>query len=85
MCQFLLNLLTLDYNLQWWYFLLYSLNPTIDIGQVEGAFVMGLGCYLLEDIKYDAKTGRVMNDGTWVNIPKTNSEIHGIYIMCSWP
>ena len=43
-----------------------SMNPLIDIGQIEGGFVMGLGCHLMEDIIYDVSTGRVLNDGTWV-------------------
>ena len=29
-----------------------SLNPAIDIGQVEGAFVMGLGQVLLEKVLF---------------------------------
>ncbi|CAG5128373.1 unnamed protein product, partial [Candidula unifasciata] len=49
-----------------------SLNPTIDIGQIEGAFVMGLGCYLTEDIFFDAKSGHILNDGTWeYKVPTT--------------
>ncbi|BFZ03307.1 hypothetical protein BsWGS_06345 [Bradybaena similaris] len=52
-----------------------SLNPTIDIGQVEGAFVMGLGCYLSEDIKFDGRTGRILNDGTWEYKPPTTKDI----------
>ena len=44
-----------------------SMNPLIDIGQIEGGFVMGLGCHLMEDIIYDINTGRVLNDGTWVS------------------
>ncbi|XP_061182872.1 xanthine dehydrogenase-like [Saccostrea echinata] len=42
-----------------------SMNPEIDIGQCEGAFVMGLGYFLLEEIKYDQKTGQQLTDGTW--------------------
>lgn len=38
----------------------------IDIGQVEGAFLMGLGAYMSEDIVFNADTGRILNDGTWV-------------------
>jgi xanthine dehydrogenase/oxidase len=30
----------------------YSLNPTIDIGQIEGAFVQGLGWVALEELKW---------------------------------
>jgi xanthine dehydrogenase/oxidase len=29
-----------------------SLNPAIDIGQIEGAFVQGYGLYVLEELKY---------------------------------
>ncbi|RUS86926.1 hypothetical protein EGW08_005331 [Elysia chlorotica] len=43
-----------------------SLNPVLDIGQTEGAYIMGLGNYLLEDTKFDMKTGRILTDGTWV-------------------
>ena len=39
----------------------------IDIGQIEGGFVYGLGFNLLEDIVYDKVTGAVLNDGTWVS------------------
>ena len=51
------------------------MNPLIDIGQIEGGFVMGLGCHLMEDIVYDVNTGRVLNDGTWVRV-------HSVY--CQW-
>lgn len=42
-----------------------SLNPTIDAGQAEGAFVQGLGFFLTEDLIEDANTGEVLSDGTW--------------------
>lgn len=44
-----------------------SLNPKIDIGQVEGAFVMGMGFWTSEDLVYDPKTGILTNDRTWVS------------------
>ncbi|PVD23365.1 hypothetical protein C0Q70_16633 [Pomacea canaliculata] len=52
-----------------------SLNPMIDIGQIEGGFVMGLGFSLLEDIVLDSNTGRVLNDGTWEYKPPTSKDI----------
>nr|XP_018909624.1 PREDICTED: indole-3-acetaldehyde oxidase-like [Bemisia tabaci] len=42
-----------------------SLSPEVDIGQVEGAFVMGLGYWLTEEIIFDSNTGRVLTDRTW--------------------
>ncbi|KAL8561663.1 hypothetical protein ACOMHN_001395 [Nucella lapillus] len=45
-----------------------SLNPMIDMGQVEGGFVFGLGFNLLEDLIYDTETGAVLNDSTWYHV-----------------
>ncbi|XP_006862101.1 PREDICTED: aldehyde oxidase-like [Chrysochloris asiatica] len=30
----------------------FSINPAVDIGQIEGAFTQGLGLYTLEELKY---------------------------------
>ena len=37
-----------------------SLNPNIDIGQVEGAFIQGVGWVTSEEMKYDSK-GNLLN------------------------
>ncbi|XP_078042324.1 uncharacterized protein LOC144472818 isoform X2 [Augochlora pura] len=42
-----------------------SMNPEIDVGQMEGAFVMGLGFWTSEDLIYDPKTGALTNYRTW--------------------
>jgi xanthine dehydrogenase molybdopterin-binding subunit B len=54
--------------------LFFSLNPVIDIGQIEGAFIMGMGYHLMEDIIHDKKTGRIINAGTWVRFYKDNAQ-----------
>ena len=38
--------------------------------QVEGAFVMGVGYFLTEDIVRDAE-GKLLSDGTWTYKPPT--------------
>ncbi|ALC47093.1 CG18516 [Drosophila busckii] len=42
-----------------------SLSPNIDIGQIEGAFVMCLGYWLSEQLVYDRQTGRLLTNRTW--------------------
>ena len=44
----------------------FSINPEIDIGQVEGAYVMGLGYWLTERFVYDEDSGEVLTHNTWV-------------------
>ena len=33
----------------------FSINPTLDIGQIEGAFIQGMGFYTTEKLKYSPK------------------------------
>jgi len=42
-----------------------SLSPLIDIGQIEGAFIMGVGLWTSEKITYDPATGEKLSRGTW--------------------
>ncbi|XP_058124223.1 uncharacterized protein LOC131288802 [Anopheles ziemanni] len=52
-----------------------SMNPLLDIGQIEGAFVMALGLHLLEELKYDRSTGALRNYRTWDYKPPTARDI----------
>ena len=42
-----------------------SLNPAVDLGQIEGGFIQGLGYYLTEEVVYDVNTGQLISSGTW--------------------
>jgi len=42
-----------------------SLNPNVDVGQIEGAYIMGLGYWLTESLIYDRITGQLLTNRTW--------------------
>ncbi|XP_073945872.1 xanthine dehydrogenase-like isoform X2 [Choristoneura fumiferana] len=42
-----------------------SVSPQIDVGQVEGAFIMGLGYWTCEQLVFDPETGELLTDRTW--------------------
>lgn len=42
-----------------------SMSPAIDIGQIEGGFVMGMGIWLTENLVYDPKTAELLTDRSW--------------------
>ncbi|XP_064938618.1 indole-3-acetaldehyde oxidase-like isoform X2 [Musa acuminata AAA Group] len=41
-----------------------SLNPAVDLGQIEGAFVQGIGFFMCEEY-LENSDGLVISDGTW--------------------
>ncbi|WZY75274.1 hypothetical protein YC2023_021658 [Brassica napus] len=41
-----------------------SLNPAVDLGQIEGAFVQGLGFFMLEEYLMNSD-GLIVTDSTW--------------------
>ena len=52
-----------------------SMNPEIDVGQVEGAFVMGLGYFLTEKMEFDLETGEPTTVNTWVGEPRPRKKM----------
>ncbi|XP_010520495.1 PREDICTED: indole-3-acetaldehyde oxidase [Tarenaya hassleriana] len=50
-----------------------SLNPAVDLGQIEGSFIQGLGFFMLEEYTTNSD-GLVLNDSTWTyKIPTTDT------------
>ncbi|XP_062550715.1 uncharacterized protein LOC134215575 [Armigeres subalbatus] len=52
-----------------------SMSPGIDIGQIEGAFMMGVGYFLTEHLVYDKSTGALINNRTWNYKPPSAKDI----------
>ncbi|XP_037080201.1 xanthine dehydrogenase/oxidase-like [Pollicipes pollicipes] len=52
-----------------------SLSPWVDVGQVEGAFVMGMGLHLFEEYRYDPDTGRKLTDSAWSYFVPSSKDI----------
>ncbi|KAH9323789.1 hypothetical protein KI387_018428, partial [Taxus chinensis] len=72
-----------------------SLNPAVDLGQIEGAFVQGIGFFMMEEHVVD-KNGKLLSDGTWTykvptidtiprqfNVEIVNSPLHQKRILSS--
>ncbi|CAG7723046.1 unnamed protein product [Allacma fusca] len=52
-----------------------SLSPDVDIGQVEGAFIFGIGMWLTEKIQHDQETGELLTNCTWEYKPPASKDI----------
>jgi xanthine dehydrogenase/oxidase len=56
-----------------------SLNPAIDMGQVEGAFMQGYGLFMLEQLVHSPTSGTLLTRGPGAyKIPSFN-DIPGTY------
>merc|ERR1712215_121615 len=53
-----------------------STSPIVDIGQIEGAFGMGLGLWTSEEVKHNPETGALLTMNTYIGI--------GILALAYW-
>lgn len=42
-----------------------AISPEVDIGQVEGGLIMGLGFWTSEKLRYNPETGELVDNSTW--------------------
>ena len=52
-----------------------SLSPEIDLGQAEGAFMIGVGHFMNEQLEYDEETGALLTFDTWEYKPPQAMDI----------
>jgi len=52
-----------------------STSPLVDLGQIEGAFAMGLGLWTSEEIKFNEITGELLTMNTWEYKPPAAKDI----------
>lgn len=52
-----------------------SLSPEVDVGQIEGAYMTGLGYWLMEEMIFSEDDGAVLTNRTWNYHPPTWNDI----------
>ena len=64
-----------------------SLNPEIDIGQVEGGFIQGVGWVTTEEIKWDSKGNLLTHSPDTYKIPTINDIPHtfNVELLTGYP
>nr|XP_039264202.1 indole-3-acetaldehyde oxidase-like [Styela clava] len=56
-----------------------SINPAIDIGQAEGAFMMGVGLFTSEKMVFGPESGQLVSNNTWEYKPPASKDIPTVW------
>mmetsp|Transcript_32603 Transcript_32603/g.47844 ORF Transcript_32603/g.47844 Transcript_32603/m.47844 type:complete len:282 (+) Transcript_32603:1-846(+) len=56
-----------------------QLNAAVDVGQIEGGFVMGLGYFLTESVIHDLADGKLVSNNTWKYKPLAGSDMPRVF------
>jgi xanthine dehydrogenase molybdopterin-binding subunit B len=64
-----------------------SLNPGIDIGQIEGGFIQGVGWVTTEEVKWDKKGHQLTHSPDTYKIPTVNDipRIFNVELLSGYP
>lgn len=52
-----------------------SISPLMDVGQIEGAFIMGMGFWFNENLVFDSKSGELLTNRSWNYTPPGPKDI----------
>jgi len=65
-----------------------SLSPEVDLGQIEGALIMGIGYWTTEKLIYDPQNGQLLTNNTWnykVPLPRDIPEDFRVTLLKNAP
>eukprot|EP00708_Paratrimastix_pyriformis_P001977 GAFH01000714.1.p4 GENE.GAFH01000714.1~~GAFH01000714.1.p4 ORF type:complete len:632 (-),score=340.42 GAFH01000714.1:36-1931(-) len=57
-----------------------SINPAIDLGQIEGAYLQGLGLYTMEEPVWHPSGRLITNSPSWYKIPGWTDQPHALRV-----
>lgn len=60
------------------------MSPAVDLGQIEGGYIMGQGHWTTEKVVHDENTGKMLTNGTWVFTKLIKCFLDFLCIIIKW-